>query len=111
MTTYFKKMIVLSMLAASTLLSGCSFVPVVAQKMGLGTANETDIIAATSKVFSVPTSAVNISDIQQDNTMNGSRIYFAATVQGKSYRCGMLSSFAGSLLPKCVKPGEPLTLQ
>jgi len=111
MTTCFKKMFVLSMLAASMLLTGCSFAPIVAQKMGLGTANETDIIAATSKVFSVPTSAVKVADIQQDNTLNGSQIYFAATVQGKSYRCGMLSSFAGSSLPKCVKPGEPLSLQ
>ena len=49
--------------------------------------------------------------IQKDNGFNGTQIFYAANVQGKNYRCGMLSSFAGASLPKCVKPGEPLSLQ
>lgn len=92
-------------------LSGCSFAPVVAQKMGIGTASDEDIQQATAKVFGVPTAGVKIADVQKDNGFNGTQIFYAATVQGKAYRCGMLSSFAGASLPKCVKPGEPLSLQ
>jgi len=40
--------------------------------------------------------------------MNGTQVFFAANIKGRSYRCGMLSSFAGASLPKCVRPGEPL---
>jgi len=111
MINFYKKTSVVMLMATSSLLTGCSFAPIVAQKMGLGTANEEEIVAATSKVFSVPTSVVKVSDIQKDNTMNGTQIYFAANVQGKNYRCGMLSSFVSASLPKCVKPGEPLSLQ
>ena len=89
-------------------LGGCSFAPVVAQKMGIGTANEDEILQATAKVFGVPATGVKVTDIQKENGFNGTQIFYAATVQGKSYRCGMLSSFAGASLPKCVKPGEPL---
>lgn len=101
----------LIILTLSATMSGCSFAPVVAQKMGLGTASESDIQDATSKVFGVPTSSVKVSSIVKDDGFNGTRIYYNASVSGKNYRCGMLSSFAGSSLPKCVKPGEPLTLQ
>lgn len=90
-------------------LSACSFAPIVAQKLGVGTADEKDIVKHTAKVFSVPETAVKISDIKQDNTMNGSRVYFTAKVNGKTYNCGMVSSFASDSLPKCVKPGEPLS--
>lgn len=92
-------------------LGACSFAPVVAQKLGIGTANEQEITQATSKVFGVEPSAVKVSQIQKDDGFNGTQIFYAATVQGKPYRCGMLSSFAGASLPKCVKPGEPLSLQ
>ena len=95
----------------SATMSGCSLAPVVAPQMGLGTANETDIQDATSKVFGVSPSSVKVSSIVKDDGFNGTRIYYNASVSGKNYRCGMLSSFAGSSLPKCVKPGEPLTLQ
>ncbi len=88
--------------------SACSFAPVVAQKLGVGTVDEKEIADATAKVFAVNTSDVNITDIRKDNTLNGTQVFFAATVRGKAYRCGMLSSFAGATLPKCVKPGEPL---
>ncbi|MBO9538291.1 hypothetical protein [Herbaspirillum sp.] len=90
------------------ILGGCSFAPVVAQKMGIGTSSDEDIQQATSKVFGVPATAVKVTDIKKDNGFNGTQIFYAANVQGKSYRCGMLSSFAGASLPKCVKPGEPL---
>ena len=99
------------MMAVGFSLNACSFAPVVAQKMGLGTANESDIQDATSKVFGVPPSSVKVSSIVKDDGFNGTRIYYNASVSGKNYRCGMLSSFAGSSLPKCVKPGEPLALQ
>lgn len=97
--------------ASAVVLGGCSFAPVVAQKMGLGTASENDIREATSRVFGVPASAVKVSNIAKDDSFNGTRIYYNASISGKSYRCGMLSSFAGSSLPKCVKPGEALALQ
>ena len=103
-----KGLIILTLLAT---MSGCSFAPVVAQKMGLGTANESDIQGATSKVFGVPPASVKVSSIVKDDGFNGTRIYYNALVSGKNYRCGMLSSFAGSSLPKCVKPGDPLSLQ
>ena len=92
-------------------LGACSFAPVVAQKLGIGTAKEDDIIQATAKVFGVDPSLVKVSQIQKEDGFNGTQIFYAATVQGKAYRCGMLSSFAGSSLPKCVKPGTPLSLQ
>lgn len=91
-------------------LSACSFAPIVAQKLGVGTADENDILAYTAKVFSVPTSAVQISNINQENNANGSRIYYKAKVNGKHYNCGMVSSFGGDSLPKCVKPGDALSL-
>jgi hypothetical protein len=106
---FMKKWIALAMVA--TLLSGCSFAPVVAQKMGIGTSSDEDIAQATSKVFGVPATSIKVTDIQKDNGFNGTQIFYAANVQGKNYRCGMLSSFAGASLPKCVKPGEPLSLQ
>lgn len=91
-------------------LSACSFAPVVAQKLGVGTADEKDIVKYTAKVFSVAEPAVKISNIKQDNTMNGSHVYYTAKVNGKTYNCGMVTSFASDSLPKCVKPGEPLSL-
>lgn len=90
-------------------LNACSFAPVVAQKLGMGTADEKDIVKYTAKVFSVSESSIQVSDIKQDNSMNGSRIYYNAKVNGKTYHCGMVSSFASDSLPKCVKPGEPLS--
>lgn len=92
-------------------LTACSFAPVVAQKLGIGTAKEEDIAQATAKVFGVDPALVKVSQIQKDDGFNGTQIFYATSVQGKPYRCGMLSSFAGSSLPKCVKPGEPLSLQ
>lgn len=89
-------------------LSACSFAPVVAQKLGVGTVDEKDVAEATAKVFGVGEPDVKISDMKKDNTLNGTQVFFAANVKGKNYRCGMLSSFAGASLPKCVKPGEPL---
>ena len=97
-------------ICAITSISACSFAPVVAQKLGVGTADEKDILTYTAKVFSVPESAVQLSNINQENTMNGSRIYYKAKVNGKHYNCGMVSSFGGDSLPKCVKPGAPLSL-
>lgn len=88
--------------------SACSFAPVVAQKLGVGTVDEKEVAEATAKVFAVNTTDVSIADMRKDNTLNGTQVFFAATVRGKSYRCGMLSSFAGATLPKCVKPGEAL---
>jgi len=111
MAIFCKKTVVLITMTVTTLLSGCSFAPVVAQKMGIGTASEDDIVQATAKVFGVSASAVKLTDIQKDNGFNGTQIFYAANVQGKNYRCGMLSSFAGASLPKCVKPGEPLAIQ
>ncbi len=112
MSTLPKKFAIAILMAAVGLsLNACSFAPVVAQKMGLGTANESDIQEATSKVFGVPAASVKVSSIVKDDGFNGTRIYYNAVVSGKNYRCGMLSSFAGSSLPKCVKPGEPLALQ
>lgn len=92
-------------------LSGCSFAPVVAQKMGIGTASEEDIQQATAKVFGVPLKPLSFWTSAILTPVAGTQIFYAATVQGKAYRCGMLSSFAGASLPKCVKPGEPLSLQ
>lgn len=93
-------------------MGACSFVPVVAQKLGVGTVDEKGVAQATAKVFGVGDADVKISDMKKDNTLNGTQVFFAANIKGKSYRCGMLSSFAGESLPKCVKPGEPLpTLQ
>ena len=89
-------------------LGACSFAPVVAQKLGVGTVDEKDVAVATAKVFGVSDSEVKITDMKKDNTMNGTQVFFAANIKGKNYRCGMLSSFAGASLPKCVKPGEPL---
>lgn len=106
---YTLKMTISAVLVLS--LEACSFAPVVAQKLGFGTANETDILQATSKVFGVDPSFVKVSQIQKEDGFNGTQIFYAATEQGKAYRCGMLSSFAGSSLPKCVKPGEPLSIQ
>ena len=103
-----KKWIALAMVA--TLLSGCSFAPVVAQKMGIGTSSDEDIAQATSKVFGVPATSIKVTDIQKDNGFNGTQIFYAASIQGKPFRCGMLSSFAGASVPKCVKPGEPLNM-
>jgi hypothetical protein len=94
--------------ALALMLGACSFAPVVAQKMGLGTVSEEDIAQATAKVFGVQASAVKVSQVEKDNGFNGTQVFYAATVSGKSYRCGMLSSFAGASLPKCVKPSEPL---
>ncbi|ALT77418.1 hypothetical protein AT984_09675 [Paucibacter sp. KCTC 42545] len=91
-------------------LGACSFAPVVAQKMGIGTASEDDILQATAKVFGVPATSVKVSDVKKDDGFNGTQIFYAASVQGKPFRCGMLSSFAGASVPKCVKPGEPLTM-
>lgn len=89
-------------------LGACSFAPVVAQKLGVGTVDEKDVAQATAKVFGVSDADVKVSDMKKDNTMNGTQVFFAANVKGKNYRCGMLSSFAGASLPKCMKPGEPL---
>lgn len=89
-------------------LGACSFAPLVAQKLGVGTVDEKDVTEATAKVFGVSDSDVKISEMKKDNTLNGTQVFFAATVKGRHYRCGMLSSFAGASLPKCVKPGEPL---
>ena len=89
-------------------MGACSFAPVVAQKLGVGTVDEKDVAAATAKTFGVSDNEVKISEMKKDNTMNGTQVFFAASVKGKSYRCGMLSSFAGASLPKCVKPGDPL---
>ena len=88
--------------------SACSFAPVVAQKLGVGTVDEKEVAEATAKVFAVNITDVSITDMRKDNTLNGTQVFFAATVRGKAYRCGMLSSFAGATLPKCVKPGEAL---
>lgn len=89
-------------------LGACSFAHVVAQKLGVGTVDEKDGTAATAKVFGVSDSEVKITEMKKDNTMNGTQVFFAASIKGQSYRCGMLSSFAGASLPKCVRPGEPL---
>lgn len=97
--------------ALALTLGACSFAPVVAQKLGIGTASEEDVLQATAKVFGVPSTSVKVSQVQKNDGFNGTQIFYAATVQGKAYRCGMLSSFAGASLPKCVKPGEPLSLQ
>lgn len=88
--------------------SACSFAPIVAQKLGVGTIDEKEVAEATAKVFAVKPMDVSVADMRKENTLNGTQVFFAATVRGKSYRCGMLSSFAGATLPKCVKPGEPL---
>lgn len=107
----FKKLVLNSVIALSfASIGACSFAPIVAQKLGVGTADEKDILEYTAKVFSVPTNAVQVSNINQENNANGSRIYYKAKVNGKNYNCGMVSSFGGDSLPKCVKPGEPLTL-
>lgn len=107
----FKKVVLHSVVSLAVVsLSACSFAPIVAQKLGVGTADEKDILEYTAKVFSVPTSAVQVSNINQENNANGSRIYYKAKVNGKNYNCGMVSSFGGDSLPKCVKPGEPLSL-
>lgn len=108
MKTLFKVAVTI---ATSLSLGACSFAPVIAQKMGIGTSSEDDITQATAKVFSVQPSAVKVSDIKKESGFNGTQIFYAASVGGKPYRCGMLSSFAGASLPKCVKPGEPLSLQ
>ena len=89
-------------------LGACSFAPVVAQKLGVGTVDEKDVAQATAKVFGVNDADVKISDMKKDDGFNGTQVFFAANVKAKNYRCGMLSSFAGASLPKCVKPGEPL---
>lgn len=78
-----------------------------AQKLGVGAADEKDIVKYTAKVFSVSASSIQVSDIKQDNSMNVSRIYYNARVNGKTYHCGMVSSFVSDSLPKCVKPGAP----
>ena len=68
------------------------------------------ILQATAKVFGVPATSVKVSDIKKDDGFNGTQIFYAASIQGKPFRCGMLSSFAGASVPKCVKPGEPLNM-
>lgn len=88
----------------------CSFAPIVAKKLGVGTATEKDILDYTAKVFSVPTAAAQVSNINQENNADGSRIYYKAKVNGKNYNCGLVSSFGGDSLPKCVKPDELLSL-
>ena len=48
-----------------TQLGACSFAPVVAQKLGVGTVDEKDVAAATAKVFGVSDSEVKISEMKK----------------------------------------------
>lgn len=105
---FFLKITMATLIAMN--LGACSFAPVVAQKMGIGVASEEDILQATAKVFGVAGTLVKVSDIKKDDGFNGTQIFYAASVQGKPFRCGMMSSFAGASVPKCVKPGEPLNM-
>ena len=57
------------------------------------------------------TSAVKVANITKNDGFNGTHIHYNASISGKSYRCGILSTFAGRSLPKCVKPGAALALQ
>lgn len=94
----------------SFLLSGCSLVPAVAQKAGLGIASDEQIVEATAKQFGVAPSTVTITDVKKDSGFSGTRIFYAAQVNGKNFRCYLGSSIMGDSLPTCAKPGEPLNV-